>query len=138
MLLPHVSSAYNNAVNATKGFAPNEIHIDRLPRLSLSVFEPDHIGGHKSLNRDRLVYIKFAADRQRCAYFVARINLATDRQRHAYFIVRKLHRVEVSRLQRRNTPIVATLFSSSPFAVGGWISPSPFAKVSGRTSRQRF
>lgn len=49
LLLPRVSSAYNNSVNAAGGLAPNEIHIGRLPRLSLSVFEPDNVGGHKGL-----------------------------------------------------------------------------------------
>ena len=93
MLLPHVSAAYNNSVNVATGFAPNEIHISHLPRLPLSVFEPENIGGHQSLDRDHLVSI----------------NLATDRQQRAYSLVRKLHRLTVSRLQRRNAPIMAAL-----------------------------
>ena len=31
VVLPHVSSAYNNSVNAATGLAPNEIHIGRYP-----------------------------------------------------------------------------------------------------------
>ena len=104
VLLPHVSAAYNNSVNVTTGLAPNEIHIGCLPRLSLSVFEPEHIGGHQSLDRDHLVYI----------------NLATDRQQRAYSLVRELHRLTVSRLQRRNAPIIAALLAFPPFSVGGW------------------
>eukprot|EP00904_Undaria_pinnatifida_P010283 jgi/Undpi1/6385/HiC_scaffold_20.g08866.m1 len=91
VLRPHVSAAYNNSVNAATGLAPNEIHIGRLPRLPLSVFEPEKIGGHQSLDRDHLVYI----------------NLAIDRQQRAYSLVRELHRLTVSRLQRRNAPIMA-------------------------------
>ena len=98
VLLPHVSAAYNNSVNAATGLAPNEIHIGRLPRLPLSVFEPENIGGHQSLDRDHLVYI----------------NLATDRQQRAYSLVRELHRLTVSRLQRRNAPIMAALLASPP------------------------
>ena len=103
VLLQHVS-AYNNSVNAATGLAPNEIHIGRLPRLPLSVFEPENIGGHQSLDCDHLVYI----------------NLATDRQQLAYSLVRELHRLTVSRLQRRNAPIMAALLASPPFSVGGW------------------
>ena len=104
MLLPHVSAAYNNSVNVATGFAPNEIHIGRLPRLPLSVFEPENIGGHQSLDRDHLVYI----------------HLATDRQQRAYSLVRELHRLTVSRLQRRNAPIMTALLASPPFSVGNW------------------
>ena len=112
MLLPHVSAAYNNSVNADTGLAPNEIHIGHLPRLPLSVFEPDNIGGHQSLDRDHLVYI----------------NLATDRQQRAYSLVREHHRLAVSRLQHRNASIMVALLTSPPFAVGswGWIYNSAF------------
>ena len=84
VLLPHMPSAYDKSVNAATGLAPIEIHMDRLPRLSLSVFEADNIGGHHGLDRDHLVYI----------------NLATHRQRRAYSFVRELHRLTVSPLQR--------------------------------------
>jgi len=104
VLLPHVSSAYNNSVNAATGLAPNEIHIGRLPRLPLSVLEPDNIGGHQSLERDHLTYI----------------NLATDRQQRAYSPVLELYHITTSRLQRRNAPIMAALSASPPFTVGGW------------------
>ena len=78
-------------------------HIGRLPRLPLSIFEPENIGGHQSLDHDHLVYI----------------NRATDRQQRACSLVRELHRLTVSRLQRRNAPIMAALLASPPFSVGG-------------------
>ena len=94
-------------VNVATGLAPNEIYIGRLPRLPLSIFEPENIGGHQSLDRDHLVYS----------------NLATDRQQCTYSLVRELHRLTVSRLQRRNAPIMAALLASPPFSVGGcaWV-----------------
>ena len=64
VLLPHVSSAYNNSVNAATGLSPYEAHIGSLPRLLLSVFQPDNIGGHQSLERNHLTYINLATDRQ--------------------------------------------------------------------------
>ena len=96
VLLPHVSSAYNNSVNAATG--PDEIHMGRLPRHPLSVFEPGNVGGHQSLDRGHLVYI----------------SLATDRQRRAYSLVHEVHRLTVSRLQRRNAPIMAALLAPPP------------------------
>ena len=104
VLLPHVSAAYINSVNVATRLAPNEIHIGRLPRLPLSVFEPENIGGHQRLGRDHLVHI----------------NIATDRQQRAHSPVRELHRLTVSRLQRRNAPIMTALLASPPFSVGGW------------------
>ena len=104
VLLPHVSAAYINSVNVATRLAPNEIHIGRLPRLPLSVFEPENIGGHQRLGRDHLVHI----------------NIATDRQQRAHSPVRELHRLTVSRLQRRNAPIMTALLASPPFSVDGW------------------
>ena len=126
MLLPHVSVVYNNYVNVATGFAPNEIHIGRLPRISLSVFEPENIGGHQSLDRDRLVYI----------------NLDTDRQQRAYSLVRELHLLTVSHLRRHNAPNMAALLASflSPLAAGpGFTTPPPLSvRVSRRAPRQPF
>ncbi|CAB1113423.1 unnamed protein product [Ectocarpus sp. CCAP 1310/34] len=44
--LPPVEFAYNNSVNQSTGFAPKEIHIGRIPRLPLSVFDHPTVGGH--------------------------------------------------------------------------------------------
>ena len=44
--------------------SPNEIHVGRLPRIPLSVFQPPSFGGHRSLKRDSLAYINLATDYQ--------------------------------------------------------------------------
>ena len=61
--LPHVEYAYNNSVSAATGLAPNEVHIGRLPRLPLSVFDRSYGGAHQSLDRDQLAYCDLARDR---------------------------------------------------------------------------
>ena len=50
--LPHVEFAYNNSVSAATGLAPNEVHMNRLPHLPLTVFEHPYARGHQSLARD--------------------------------------------------------------------------------------
>lgn len=37
--LPHVKFAYNHSVSAATGLPPTEIHMVRLPRMSITVFE---------------------------------------------------------------------------------------------------
>ena len=72
---PHVEFAYNNWVSVATGLAPNEAHMDRLPRLPLAVFELSGVAVHQSLASDHLAYY----------------DLATDRQQRAHDIVRKHH-----------------------------------------------
>ena len=103
VLLPHVSVAYNNSVNVATRLGSNEIHIGRLPRLTLSVFEPENIGSHQSLGPDYRLH-------QPC----------TDRQQHTYSLVRELHGLTASRLQHRNAPNKAALLASPPLSVDGW------------------
>ena len=102
--LPHVESAYNNSVSAATALAPNEVHMVRLPRLLLTVLDPPSVGEHQSLNRDQLAYI----------------DLATARQQRVYRAVRELYAINVSRLNRRNAPIMGALRRSPPFTIGGW------------------
>ena len=102
--LPHVESAYNNSVNAATGLAPNEVHIGRLPRLPLSIFNLPNIARRQSLSRDQLAYFDLATGRQQCAYR----------------IVREHHDVTVSRLDHRKAPIMDDLRRSPPFTAGGW------------------
>ena len=59
--LPHVEFPYNNAVSAATGIAPNEVHMDRLPRNPLTVFDRNGVVGHKSLARDHLAYCDLAS-----------------------------------------------------------------------------
>ena len=94
--LPQVEFAYNNSVSAATRLAPNEIHMGRLPRLPLTVFERKGVAGHQSLARDHLAYC----------------DLATDRQQRAYDIVRKHHALTVSRVNQRNSCLLYT--SPSP------------------------
>ena len=54
--LPHVEFAYNISVSAATGLSPNGIHIGRLPRLSVMVFERTGVAGHQSLARNYLTY----------------------------------------------------------------------------------
>ena len=78
--LPHVESAYNNSVSAVTGLAPNEVHMSRLSRPPLTVFDLPNIGGHQGLNRDQLSYV----------------DLATGRKQRSYRAVRELHAIYVS------------------------------------------
>ena len=101
---PHVESAYNNSVSAAPGLAPNEMHTGCLPRLPPTAFDLPNIGGHQSLNRNQLAYI----------------DLATARQQRAYRAVRELDAIYVSRLDRRNAPLMDALRLLPPFSVNGW------------------
>ena len=76
----------------------------RLPRLPITVFDLPNIGGHQSLNQDQLPYI----------------DLATARQQRAYRAVREFHAIYVSRLHRRNAPLMDALRLLPPFSVMGW------------------
>ncbi|CAB1106512.1 unnamed protein product [Ectocarpus sp. CCAP 1310/34] len=102
--LPHVEFAYNNSVNQSTGLAPNEIHIGRIPRLPLSVFDRPTVGGHQSLARDQLEYC----------------NLAVDRQRRAYELVREYNALKISRVERRNSSLLDAIHKLPQFTVGGW------------------
>ena len=89
---PHVEFVYNNPVSAATGFAPNEVHMGRLPR-PLTVSERTGVAGHQSLVRDRLAYC----------------DLATDRQLRANDIVRKHHALTVSRVNCGNSALADDL-----------------------------
>ncbi|CAB1104650.1 unnamed protein product [Ectocarpus sp. CCAP 1310/34] len=103
--LPHVEFAYNNSVSAATGLAPNEVHINRLPRMPMTVFEHPYARGHQSLHRDQLEYC----------------DLAADRQRRSYDLVREQHNLSVSRIERRNSALTDALRKVPSYAVGGWV-----------------
>ena len=88
--LPHAESAYNNSVSAATSLAPNEVHMGRLPRMPLTVFELPNAGGHQSLARDQL----------------AHCDLAKDRQQRAYELVREQHVLTVTRIEGRNSALL--------------------------------
>ena len=61
--LPHVEFAHNHSVSAATGLAPNEVHMGRLPRLTLTTFEHNGVFGQQSLACDHLAYCDLATDR---------------------------------------------------------------------------
>ena len=103
--LPHVEFAYNNSVSAATGLALNEVHMGRLSRLPLTIFEHTDVFGHQRLARNHLAYC----------------DLATDRQQRAYDIVREHHALTVPRVKRRNSALSDTLCAVPKFVVGGWV-----------------
>ena len=84
--LPHVEFSYNNSVRAATGLAPNEVYMNRGPRLPLTVFEHPYARGHQGLARDQLEYV----------------DLAADRQRRSYALVREQHALNIARVESRN------------------------------------
>ena len=102
--LPHVEFAYNNSVSAATGLAPNEVHMGRIPRPPVTVFDRTGVVGHQSLARGYLAYC----------------DLATDRQKRANEIVRAHHALTVSRVNHRNSVFTDALCPAPNFAVGGW------------------
>ena len=103
--LQHVEFAYSNSVSAATGLAPNEVHINRLPRLPLTIFEHHYTRGHQSFARDNLEY---------CAH-------AADRQRRAYGLVREQHALTVSRVERRNSALSDKLKQLPIYTVSDWV-----------------
>ena len=93
--LPHVEYAYNNSVNAATGLAPNEVHIGRLPRLPLAVFDRSHGGARQSPDRDHLAYC----------------DLARERQQRAYELVREQHALTTTRINGSNSTLSDALLS---------------------------
>ena len=65
--LPHVKYAYNKSVSAATGLAPNEVHMGRLPRLPLTIFERTRDATHQSLARGHLAYYDLVTDCQQRA-----------------------------------------------------------------------
>ena len=95
--LPHVEYAYNTSVSAATGLAPNKVHIGRLPRLPLTVFDRSYGGVHHSLDRDHLAYCDLARERQQCAYELVR-------EQHALTVARANGRNStITRFLKRNT-----------------------------------
>ena len=87
--LPDVEYAYNNSMSAATGLAPNNVHIGRLLRLPLTVFDRSYGSAHQSLDRDQLAYC----------------DLARDRQQRTYAIVREQHALTIARVNGRNSAL---------------------------------
>ena len=102
---PHVEYNYNNSVSAATGLTPNKVHIGRLPRLRLTVFDQSYGGAHQSLDCDQLAYC----------------DLAGERQQRAYDFVREQHALTVARVNGRNSPLSDAHLHRPKHAAGGWV-----------------
>ena len=103
--LPHVEYAYNNSVSAATGIAPNEVHVGRLTRFPLAVFDRSHGGTLQRLDRDHLAYCDFAH----------------ERQQQAYELVREQHALTVARINGRNSTLTDALLGRPKYVAGGWV-----------------
>lgn len=72
------------------------VHIERLPCLSLTVFDRSYGGVHQSYDRDKLAYRDVVCERQRRAYelvceqnalAIARVNGGNSAQIHSWRIM---------------------------------------------------
>ena len=95
----------NNSVSAATGLAPNEVHIGRLPRLPLTVFDRSYGGIHQNLDRDQLAYC----------------DLAREHQQRAYELVREQHALTVARVNGRNSALSDALLRHPQYAADGWV-----------------
>ena len=103
--LPHVEYAYNNYVSAAPGLAPIEVHIRRLPRLPLTVFDRSYGGAYQNLDRDQL----------------ACFDLAREHQQRAYELVREQHALTVLWVNGRNSALSDALLRRPKYTAGGWV-----------------
>ena len=103
--LPHVEYAYNNSVSAATGLAPNVVHMGRLPRLPLAIFDRSHGGMYQNLDRDQLAYC----------------DLARERQQRTYELVREQHALTVARVNGCNSALSDALLRRPQYAAGGWV-----------------
>ena len=73
--------SYSNSVSAATGLAPNEIHLGRMPRLTMTMIdECVVVKGHTGGKQDQLVYL----------------DIVRERQRHAFELVQESHLTAVS------------------------------------------
>ena len=105
--LPHVEFPYNDSVSAGTGLALDDVHMGRLPRLPITVFDRTGVVGHQRLTQDHL----------------ACCDLATVRQKRANVIVRAYHGLTVSCVNRSNSALADALRPAPNFAAGGlaWV-----------------
>ena len=54
--LPNVEFACSHSVGAATGLAPNEVHMGRLPRPPLTLFDHSGVASHQNLTRDHIAY----------------------------------------------------------------------------------
>ena len=103
--LPRVEFVYNNAVSAATGLAPNQVHMNRLPRFPMTVFDNVYARGHQSLARDQLEYV----------------NLAADRQQRSYALVREQHAINASKIAKSNSALLDALHQTPVYKKDAWV-----------------
>ena len=102
----HVEYAYYNTASAATGLASNAIHIGRLPRSSLAVFDRSYGGAHQSFECDHLAYC----------------DLARERQQRAYELVHEQHALTVACVNGRDSTPLEALFRDI-LILGNWTNP---------------
>ena len=81
------------------------MHIGRLPRPPLIIFDRSYGGAHQSLDHDHLAYC----------------NLARERQQHAYELVRGEHALKDARVNGRNSTLSDALLRHPKYVARGWV-----------------
>ena len=71
-LLLHAIAAHNSSFSGGKGLAPNEVHIGRYPRLTMTILEGRGARDHQGLRRDQLDFLQLMRERQNRAYKLMR------------------------------------------------------------------
>ena len=104
--LSHVEYVYNNSASAATGLASNEVHIGRLTRPPLAVFDNSYGGARQGLDHDYLAYC----------------DPARERQRRAYELVREQHALTAARVNGRNSTLSDALFCDI-LILGDWTDP---------------
>lgn len=104
VLLHHVELGYNSSARAPTGLASNEVHMGRLLRLPLTIFDSCMVSGYQSLAPDHLVYC----------------DLASDREQRVNGIGRRRHVLAVSHVERRNSVLMDACRHVPNLAVGSW------------------
>ena len=98
---------------------PNDVHVRRLSRLSLTMIARAGFAGRQSLAREHLVYC----------------DLATDHQQRAYDLVREHHALTFSRVDRRNSALSDALRPVPKFVVSGRACKYNTASTIGQDSK---
>ena len=102
--LPYAVQAYNNSVSAATGLAPNEIYLERMPRLPMTIIDECVVKRHTGKKQDRLLYL----------------DIVRETQQRAFEIVQESHLIAMSKIQRHNTKLLAILHKLPNFEVGNY------------------
>ena len=103
--LPYVVQAYNNSVRAATGLAPNEIHLERMPRLPMTIIDESVVKGHTGEKQYQLLHL----------------DIVREWQQRAFELVQDSHLTAMSKIQRSNTKLLAILHKLPNFEVGNWV-----------------